>query len=161
MKKFILTTVLLLCASLAQAELFQMKQADGTNSYSDVATSPLNADRLPIEITHPLEADQLPGIWRASSLNGHETELTLRSDGSFVLDQSSDSTLHRLFMCGTWQGTDKALDLVIKGLKRQLKNGDIEQADRTYQEAATILSAQRDRIILLIRGEKLIFDRAG
>ena len=156
-----LATVMLLCASLAQAELYQTEQDDGTTSFSDRVTEPLNARRLGTKITHPLEADELPGIWHASSIDGRETELTLGSNGSFVFDQSSDSTLHRLFMCGTWQGRDEALDLVVKGLKRQLENGQIEQADRPHQEAATILSAQKDRIILLIHGEKLIFNRAG
>ena len=107
----------------------------------------------------PLIADELPGIWEAKSANGHTTELTLRSNGSFVFDQASDSTLHRVYMCGTWQDTDETLALVVKGLKRQLDSGDIEQAAGTHQEEAEILSAQQNQIILLIQGEKLVFNR--
>lgn len=161
MQKTILTTVLILCASLAQADLYETAQTDGTRSFSDSVKDTTQAQRHNAEITHPLKAGELPGIWEAKSLDGRKTELTLRSNGSFVFDQASDRTSHRVYMCGTWKGNENALGLTVKALKRQLENGDIEQADGTHQEQAPILSAQKDRFIVVIHGEKLVFDRAG
>lgn len=161
MKKTLLTAVLLLCASVAQADLYQSTQTNGTVNFSDRLSADQAGNRLDKQITNPLVAGDLPGIWKASSANGNKTELTLRGNGSFVFDQSSEATLHHLYMCGTWQGDDDALSLVVKALKRQLENGEIEQTDGTHREQATILSAQQDRIILLIQGEKLVFNRVS
>lgn len=154
-------TVLLLCTSLAHADLYQTKQHDGTSQYGDKLSTDQGANRLDTQITNALQAGDLPGSWLASSANGNKTELTLRSNGSFVFDQSSEDSLHRVYMCGTWQGDDDALALVVKALKRQLENGEIEQVDGSHKQDATILSAQHDRIILLIQGEKLVFNRAS
>ncbi|MBT8131955.1 MAG: DUF4124 domain-containing protein [Gammaproteobacteria bacterium] len=159
MKKLVIFTTLMLTASLAQAELYQNRQDDGTISFSDRA--PQSASRIDRDITHPMEAADLPGLWLASSSDGLQTELTLRENGSFVFDQSSDNSMHRVYMCGTWEDGDDALELLVKGLKRQLASGDIEQADRNHKEEAEILSAQKDRMILRIKGEQLIFNRAG
>jgi hypothetical protein len=129
--------------------------------FSDRVTNYSAARRHSKQITHPLATSDLPGTWESKSDNGHKTELTLRSNGSFVFDQSSDSTVHRVYLCGTWQGAEKSLALVVKAAKRQLEDGAIEQAAGTYSEAATILSAQQNRIILRIQGEKLVFNRTS
>ena len=159
MKKLLLATALLLCASLAQADLYQTQLADGTVSFSDKSTT--NSQHHDTQITNPLEADELPGTWEATSANGNKSELTLRSNGSFVFEQENDVSLHHVYMCGTWESGAEALGLMVKALKRQLESGDIEQTDGAHQQRAPILSAQRDRMILVIQGEKLIFNRAG
>lgn len=157
MKRFGLTCVLLLCAGFAQADLYQSRQADGVITYSDRADS--SATRSETNITHPLEVAQLPGIWQAETFGSDRTELTLRGDGSFVFNQFGDNT--RTYMCGTWIGDVDMLNLTVKALKRQTRDGTIEQTDRTYDDAATILSAQRDRMIIVINGQKLVLNRAG
>ncbi|MDH3588885.1 MAG: DUF4124 domain-containing protein [Gammaproteobacteria bacterium] len=159
MKKVGLLILLLSCASLAQADLYQSTQTDGTVSYSDRIPTLVDGERHDTAITNPMSADQLPGIWHASDYDGNDAELTLRDDMTFVFNQTGDKT--RVFMCGTWIPTVDALGLTVKALKRQLESGETEQADRVYQDAATILSAQRDRMILVINGQELVFDRAG
>ncbi|NNM21436.1 MAG: hypothetical protein HKO55_09220 [Gammaproteobacteria bacterium] len=155
--RFGLACMLFLCVGIAHADLYASHQADGVISYSDRANS--DAARSDVEITHPLEAAQLPGTWHTDALNGERAELQLGNDGSFVFNQFGDST--RTYMCGAWNGDVETLNLTVKALKRQTEDGAIEQAAGTYQETAPILSSQRDRMIVVIDGQKLVFNRAG
>lgn len=157
MKRFGLACMLFLCVGIAHADLYASRQSDGVISYSDRADS--SAARSDIEITHPLEAELLPGTWHAEAFDGDQTELQLRNDGSFVFNQFGDNT--RTYMCGDWNGDVETLNLTVKALKQQTEDGTIEQAADTYQETATILSSQRDRMIVVINGQKLVFNRAG
>ena len=75
MKKTGLFVLLFLCASVAQADLYEARLADGSVSYSDRASP--DSQRQNKSITNPMTADQMPGIWTASDFDGGKAELTL------------------------------------------------------------------------------------
>ncbi len=158
MKKAGLLIVMISLASTAQADLFEARQADGVRSFSDRTATTASATRHNRAITNPLKAEMLPGVWHATSHDGRRTELQLKANGSFVFDQTSDNT--RLYMCGMWEGSTSALQLTVNALKQQHANGDIEQTTGSYSDEARILTAQRDRIIVRLNGETLVFDRS-
>lgn len=160
MSKFGLVIASLIVANFAHAELYETRLADGSIAYTDRVDAPTQARRHDRAITHALEAEQLPGSWHASSAAG-KAELTLRADGSFVFDQRSEQTLHRVYMCGRWAPAERALDLEVKAHKVRLQSGATEQNAESFQATARILSARRDRITLVIDGQQLTFDRRG
>ncbi|MBT8144033.1 MAG: hypothetical protein KJO55_04985, partial [Gammaproteobacteria bacterium] len=92
--------------------------------------------------------------------DGTDTTLTLRDDGSFVIDQRTDSSLHRLYMCGEWQQQEDALAFIVKAYKKRMADGQTEQVDGTFATQAPILSARRDRLIVQFEGKQLVFDRS-
>lgn len=161
MKKFSFVAWLILVANFAQAELYETRLADGSVAYTDRVSSLSQATRHDRKITHELGDGELAGLWRANSSNGDEAQLTLRGDGSFVFDQRSEQTLHRVYMCGTWTAAERALDLEVKAHKRRLQSGITEQSADSFRSQARILAARKDRITLVIDGQQLTFDRRG
>lgn len=158
MQKITLIALFSLCASV-QAELYETRLADGSRSFSDQAVQPFAATLHKRTITHKLPQSQLPGTWEGTSNDGRSTTLTLRDDGSFVIDQRSDNTPRRLYMCGEWQSARDALALKVKAYKKRLDNGETEQAAAAFDAQAPILSARRNRLIVVLEGEQLVFDR--
>ena len=158
MQRLTLIVLLTLCTS-AQAELYEIRNADGSRSFSDHAAQPFQATYHDRAVTQKLEQGQLHGTWEATSHDGRSTTLTLRDDGSFVVDQRSDETPHRLYMCGEWQNAKDALAFNVKAYKRRLDNGETEQAAADFEASAQILSARRNRLIVVLEGEQLVFDR--
>lgn len=161
MKKLGLVVSFMLLASHAQAELYETRLADGSIAYTDRVTSFSNTTRHDQEITSRVQSDELSGTWKARAANGDEAQLTLRENGSFVFDQRSEQTLHRVYMCGTWTPAERALALEVQAHKRRLLSGATEQSAGAFQSQAKILTARRDRITLLIDGQQLTFDRRG
>lgn len=158
MHKFAIAITVLLAANLAHAELYETRLADGSAAFSDRVADFSHAQRHDRAITHALKPGELPGSWQARPVGG-KAELTLRADGSFVFDQRSDDTLHRVYMCGRWARGEHTLELEVKAHKVRLQSGATEQNAEAYNASARILAARRDRITLEIDGRRLTFDR--
>lgn len=150
--------LLSLCWSVAGADVFKQRLEDGSYAFSDTGTA--SSHRLAMAATHRLSSDDLPGLWKAVSFDGAETTLTLRTDGSFVIDQRDASSPQRLYMCGDWSSREDALDFHVKGYKKRLADGATEQADGQFRSSAAILSARRDRLIVEFEGRRLVLDRS-
>lgn len=160
MSRFGIVIASFFIANSALAELYETRLADGSIAYSDRVVQLSTAQRHDRDITHALEADAWPGSWQADSRHG-TAELTLRADGTFVFDQRSEDSLHRIYMCGQWTPAERALELEVKAHKVRLQSGATEQNAEAFHSEARILSARRDRITLLIDGQRLTFDRRG
>ena len=156
--RLVVVALLSLCCTVAYADVFKQRLADGTIAYSDTATG--NTQRLALAAKHTLASNDLPGTWQASSHDGAQTTLTLRDDGTFVIDQRNDDTLQRLYMCGDWQEQQDALAFNVKAYKKRLSDGATEQADGEFRASAAILSARHNRLIVEFEGQQLVFDRS-
>ncbi len=105
--------------------------------------------------------ERLVGAWSASSVGGDLTSLSFESDGKFILDQRSATTLERQYMCGTWERNGRAVDLAVKAQKNRFADGQIDQAVAESRGQFTVIRATGNTLVLRIDSKVFSFHRTS